>query len=247
MRATSGASATRAAGGWRDHVRRRVPPVTGTAGLLQSLHPYASLATSALIDRCSSSGTEAVLRDSPCADRSEQRNRDSRWNGRAVRSSTGRGDEVRPQAALQATAIHIAAIASEAHISRTWSSSNQLCSGVDRAGGCETLDKALLLSESRLAGPRPGGIRDETVRGCLKVRIAATADEAGDPGRSPDDERRRSVTGQTAGVEACRVCLRGRVPTAVILVASAGERPALLRSPRGTGRRSAHPDRAPRK
>jgi hypothetical protein len=36
-----------------------------------------------------------------------------------------------PQAALQATAIHIAAIASEAHISRTWSSSNQLCSDVD--------------------------------------------------------------------------------------------------------------------
>ncbi|HET9244155.1 MAG TPA: hypothetical protein VFN99_12020 [Gaiella sp.] len=36
-----------------------------------------------------------------------------------------------PQAALHATAIHIAAIATEAHISRTWSNSNQLCSDVD--------------------------------------------------------------------------------------------------------------------
>ena len=78
-----------------------------------------------------------------------------------------------PQAALQATAIHIAVIASEAHISRTWSTSNQLCSGVDRAGWCERLDMAHLLSEARLAGPRAGGIRVETGAMCLKVRIAA--------------------------------------------------------------------------
>ena len=39
-----------------------------------------------------------------------------------------------PQAALQATAIHIAAIASEAHISRTWNNSNQLRSGVGLSG-----------------------------------------------------------------------------------------------------------------
>ena len=67
-----------------------------------------------------------------------------------------------PQTALQVTAIHIAVIASEAHISRTWSTSNQLCSGVDRAGGCERLDMATSFLHSRLAGPRPAGIRDET-------------------------------------------------------------------------------------
>ena len=84
-----------AAGGWRGHASRGVP-VTGSEGYSSASvrtparqHLLLSIAVLPL-------RTEAVLRGSPRPDRSEQRDGNSRRNGRSVCPTTGRGDEVRP-------------------------------------------------------------------------------------------------------------------------------------------------------
>ena len=99
-----------------------------------------------------------------------------------------------PQAALQATAIHIAVIASEAHISRTWITSNRRAQVSTQQACVRWLDMAHLLSVSRLAGPRTGGIRDETGRAALESTYRGETDDLEPCAR----QHRRSTAAQIA-------------------------------------------------